>query len=74
MVVGVEHETELQEQVEDASNAKAGSADYFSCYQRELSKIWNGMSTKEQDRAAGIADRWNKIGPPKDEQLKYVRQ
>jgi len=70
MVVGVEQENELHQRIHEVSGAEPGTELYFSFYQRELSKLWNKMSEKDQQRAGSIADRWNKIGPPPEQQLK----
>jgi hypothetical protein len=73
MVVGSEHENELDERIKEASGqASRGSRAYFSSYQSELSERWKDLSEKEQRRASETAALWNKIGPPPEEQLKYV--
>lgn len=71
MVIGVEHENELHERIEEASGyASRGSRAYFSSYQSELSEIWKSLPPQEQERASKLAAQWNKVGPPRAEQLK----
>lgn len=73
LVAAIEREQELREAIQEASNgSKPGSQEYFACYQRELSKICNNMSEAQQAKYRAIADRWNKIGPPEEEQQKQV--
>ena len=71
MVVGVEREDELRERIQAASNnAAPGTPQYFSSYQSQLSVIWNKLPNREQERVTEIAAKWNKFGPPPEQQLK----
>lgn len=73
MVLGVEHEPELHKRIITSLGGDVSSQqEYFSCYQRELTKLLKGTSEKDREDADQTAKLWNRVGPPPEQQAKWV--
>lgn len=75
--MGVEAEEELKTIIRNKTGGWAGSSSdkkdnqkAFGMYQTELSKLWEGTSTAEQERMEKLATLWNQMGPPPEQQAK----
>jgi hypothetical protein len=71
MVLGVEYENELHRHITASTKGHLSDAkEYFSSYQRELTKLINSIPTEEVTQAKETAMLWNNVGPPREQQLK----
>jgi hypothetical protein len=49
---------------------KSDNQKAFGQYQAELSKLWNTTSDGEKARLGKVAELWNQMGPPPEQQAK----
>ena len=55
----------------EVTSCKLDNQKAFSTYQKELSNLWDQTLVVEKKKMEDLADIWNQMGPPVEEQAKY---
>jgi hypothetical protein len=63
---------EIDELTEQLSGATKGTSRYISFYPSAWTQVEQGLSEKVKKEFENLAEKWNKAGPPKELQQKYV--
>jgi hypothetical protein len=61
---------ELTSIVKELSGAEPGSKDYLSHYQEGVKKLWDTISSDDQELLREETEKWNSEAPPADVQAK----
>jgi len=56
----------------NSPDAKPGSSEYLSHYQRALTKVLNSLSNDEREEYEALRQEWQDTTPPAEIQRKYV--
>jgi hypothetical protein len=55
----------------EATSCRSDNQKAFGMYQKELSNLWDKTSEVEKRKMEELADIWNQMGPPAEEQARY---
>jgi len=58
----------------EATSGRSDNQKAFGSYQKELSNLWEKTSEEEKRKMEDLADVWNQMGPPAEEQARYDLQ
>lgn len=66
------HRQELNAMALSMSNARAGSAEYLSCYRRALTSLEGDLPDETKAMYTAQAKKWTEEKPPPEQQRRYV--
>jgi hypothetical protein len=77
-VLAVQAKEELKKTIQgktggwvEATSGRLDNQKAFGTYQKELSNLWDKTSEVEKRKMEDLADIWNRMGPPAEEQARY---
>jgi hypothetical protein len=64
----------MRDEIDARIHATPGSIKYIRRYGRSLRRVMKSLSNERREELLQLAELWNKEGPPRDIQIRYVYQ